>query len=256
MATFLNYDKPLLCAMIMCDTPDECIAKIKRSLSEGAEAIGIHLCRINREYRTKEHLKRIFDSCEGKPIYVTSYRVGKSEGYTDDECVELLLLALDAGATLLDVMGDLYDTPVKPKYELSLNPVAIEKQKSLIEEIHRRGGEVIMSCHTEQSTTMEENLMIAHAQVERGADVLKIVSKAERSEEIPEYIESIQKIVSESEKKLLLLVSGEGKIMRYIGPCFGVCMYLCVVDYGPYDNKSQPTLNDLVNIRERIPCQR
>ena len=96
MATFLNYEKPLLCAMIMCDTPDECIAKIKLSLSEGAEAIGIHLCRINREYRTKEQLKRIFAACEGKPIYVTSYRVGKSVGYTDEECVQYLLMALEA----------------------------------------------------------------------------------------------------------------------------------------------------------------
>ena len=109
MATFLNYDKPLLCAMIMCDTPDECIRKIKLSISEGADAIGIHLCRIEREYRTVEQLKRIIDSCEGKPVYVTSYRAGKSEGFTDDECVDLLLLALDAGATLIDVMGDLYD---------------------------------------------------------------------------------------------------------------------------------------------------
>ena len=41
----------------------------------------------------------------GKPIYVTSYRFDKSEGFSDDECAELLLLTLDSGATLCDVMG-------------------------------------------------------------------------------------------------------------------------------------------------------
>ena len=39
-------------------------------------------------------------------------------------------------------------------------------------EIARRGGEVLMSCHTGCDPTLEENLMIARAQIERGADEL------------------------------------------------------------------------------------
>ena len=55
--------------------------------------------------------KRIFSACAGRPRYVTSYRTGENIGMTDEECVELLLLALECGATLFDVMGDLYDRP-------------------------------------------------------------------------------------------------------------------------------------------------
>ena len=41
--TFLNHDKPILCAMVLCSTPEACIEKIKASVSDGAEAIGIQL---------------------------------------------------------------------------------------------------------------------------------------------------------------------------------------------------------------------
>lgn len=46
--TFLNYDKPLLTAMIQCPTAEECIEKIKASLADGADALGIQLCRLKR----------------------------------------------------------------------------------------------------------------------------------------------------------------------------------------------------------------
>jgi len=134
--SFLNSDKPLITAMVQYPTPEECVAKIKASLADGADAIGIQLCRLKREYRTKNILTKIFAACDGKPIYVTSYRYGESENFTDEECAELLLLALDCGATLCDVMGDMYDR--SPQYELADKEEAINKQKALIAEIHRR----------------------------------------------------------------------------------------------------------------------
>ena len=158
-ASFLNHDRPLLCAMIQCATPDECCEKIRLSLQAGAEAIAIQLDRLKRNLRTAAHLKQIFSACDGKPIYVTSYRTGENIGLSDDACVELLLLALECGATLFDVMGDLYDR--SPQYELTTDEKAIQKQMALIEKIHLAGGEVLMSSHTYKSTTLEENLMIA-----------------------------------------------------------------------------------------------
>lgn len=250
MATFLKYDKPLLTAMIQCPTPDECIAKIKASLDGGADALGIQLCKLKKEYRTKEILTKIFNSCNGKPIYVTSYRYGESEGFTDDECAELLLLALDCGATLCDIMGDMFQR--SPQYEVATDEYAIKKQKSLIEEIHKRGGEVLMSSHTFKSTTLEENLMIAKAHTDRGADIIKIVNTAQSHDEIPKYIDAIQKITAMTDKKLLFLVSGEGQIIRYIGPNFGVCMYLCVESHGILDTPEQPVLKHIKQIRDNI----
>lgn len=248
--SFLTSEKPLFCAMIQCATPDECCEKIRLSIEAGAEAIAIQLDRLKRHLRKPEHLKKIFASCCGKPIYVTSYRSGENIGMSDDECVELLLLALDCGATLFDVMGDLYSP--SPQYELTMDKVAIQKQMALIDEIHRRGGEVLMSSHTYKSTTLEENLMIAREQARRGADVIKIVNCASDASEIPIYIDAIQKIIKETGKKLLFLASGQAEIIRYIGPQFGVFMYLTVLYHGQYDTTEQPTLKRAKAVFENI----
>lgn len=250
-ATFLEYEKPLLCAMVQEETPEDAIKKIQDSLADGAEALGIQLCKLHREYRTKEILKEIFDACEGKPIYVTSYRHSASEGYTDEQCAELLLLAVDAGATLCDIIGDMFSRDYY--YELTRNEEAIQKQKDLIDEIHRRGGEVLMSSHTMKNISTGECEMISKAHYERGADISKIVNTAQSKSEVPQYIAAIQNITTAyPDKKLLLLVSGEGQIIRYIGPNFGVCMYLCVAYHNKWDTVQQPVLKVLKPIRDNI----
>lgn len=249
-ATFLRYDKPLLTAMILCPTPEECISKIRLSLADGAEAFGIQLDHLKREYRTERYLTEIFAACDGLPIYVTSYRGANSKGYSDEDCVELLLLAQKCGATLMDVIGDLY-WPTS-KYQLCVEQNAVCRQMKLIERIHDKGGEVLMSCHTNASLSVQENEIIANEQILRGADIIKIVNKTDNKADIPVFIESIQKIVGMTDKKLLFLVSGEGRIIRYIGPNFGVCMYLCVQSHGPNDVKEQPVLKNLKSIRDNI----
>lgn len=249
-STFLNHEKPLITAMIQCPTADECIAKIKASLAEGAEAFGIQLCQLRREFRSKEGLKEIFDACEGKPIYVTSYRHTQNEGYTDEECCELLLQALDAGATLLDVMGDTFC--IDKKYQLTFDQEAVKKQKAFIDEVHRRGGEVLMSTHTPDTISYDECLMIAKAQAERGADVLKIVVYSHSTDELPKYISAIQQIKKETNKTLLFLVTGVGETLRYVGPNFGVDMYLCVQNHGPKDTPAQPLIKRIKAIRDNI----
>ena len=152
---------------------------------------------------------------------------------------------------LCDVIGDLYGK--SPYYELADDPVAIERQKALVDEIHRRGGYVLMSSHTLKDVSTEESVMIAKAQVERGADIIKIVNRAESADSIPNHIRAIQKITAMTDKKLLLLVSGEGQIVRYIGANFGVCMYLCVAYHNELETKEQPTLAKLKAIRGNLP---
>lgn len=248
--TFLKCDKPLLTAMIQLPTAEECISKITASIESGADAIGIQLCRLRREYRTKETLTKIFDACQGRPIYVTSYRFGESEGMTDDECAELLFLALECGATLCDVVGDYYDEGAEN--QISQTDEAIKKQKALVDEIHRRGGEVLISSHTERDLSVEENIELAKKQIERGADVIKIVNIVDKKENLHRQIESIQKIVAMTDKKLLLLASGEGQQLRYVGPNFGVCMYLCVEKHDPIDTPEQPLISVIKPIRDNM----
>ncbi len=247
---FFNYERPLLCAMIHPTNPTDAIRKIKDSLADGAEAFGFQMEKLRHEYRNKETIRKMFDACEGRPIYVTSYRAGENKGFTDEQCAEFLLLSLDCGATLCDVMGDMFDR--SPYYELTKDPEAIAKQKALIDEIHCRGGKVLMSCHTHKDLSIEESLMIAREQESRGADVLKIVNKAETADALPKHIEAIQTILSQTDKKLLYLLGGEGKLIRYIGANFGVCMYLCVAYHEELDTKDQPLLKRAKSIRDNI----
>ena len=56
-----------------------------------------------------------------------------------------------------------------------------------------------------------------------------------------------------TDKKLLMLVSGAGQLLRHIGPNFGVCMYLCVQSRGKLDNPpDQPILKQLKAVRDNI----
>ena len=248
--SFVHQEKPLITAMILEKTPEAAIEKIRLSLEGGAEALGFQLEKLERKYMNQADLQRIFEACEGKPIYATVYRKGTDAEYTDEECAEYLLLALSAGADLLDIFGDMFDE--SPYYQIAEDPEAVRKQKVLAEEIHRRGGEVLISSHTWKPLSVDENLMIARAQAERGADVIKIVDSSDEPEDIPGFIESIRRIREETEKKLLFLVGGKDRIIREIGPALGVCMYLVVHHYGEFDPDVQPLLEDVVAIDRHI----
>ena len=100
-ATFLTYNKPLLCAMVQEDTVEKMKFVIHNSISDGAEALGLQLEELVLEDRTEEKLKDLFATCKGLPTYITSYRGKNSAKLTEDERVELLILAAKCGATLL-----------------------------------------------------------------------------------------------------------------------------------------------------------
>ena len=249
-ATFLTYTKPLLCAMVQERTPEAAICTIMDSLYDGADAFGIQLENFEPEYRNEETLRKIFSHCQGKPIYITSYRGGQSKGLTDDECVEFLLMGLRAGATLCDVMGDLY---CKDPDQLTFDPEAVEKQKKLIATIHEMGGEVLISSHLSRFFTEEEILRYAKEQVARGTDVVKIVTKSENDEHMIANLQIAHRLGKELDVPYLFLSGGVGgPLLRQIGPALGVCMYLCVDRYLPVTTKLQPKLSAVKAIRDNM----
>lgn len=187
--SFLSNDHALLTAMVQLGDPESCVTLIRNSAASGAEAFGIQLCYIEQKYKTEETYRYIFSRCGNKPIYITNYRQRENTGLTDDDLAEGMLLGLKAGATLVDVMGDLYDpSPL----ELTQNPAAIEKQRALIDRIHENGGEVLMSSHTWQYLTPEQILDITKAHEARGADITKIVTCANTEEELLSNFEAMR----------------------------------------------------------------
>lgn len=249
-ASFLCQPRPLLCAMVQEKTPQTAITVIMNSLYDGAEAFGIQLEYLEKEYRNEKTLREIFSYCSGKPIYITSYRGAENTGMTDDECVELLLLGLSAGATLLDVIGDLY---CPEPHELTMDPAAIEKQEALIRLIHERGGEALISSHLHAFYDEEEVMRIAFEQKRRGADVVKIVTRADTRAELMTDLRIADRLGRELGKEHLFLAGGsECRLLRQVGPFFGSCMYLTVERYQPQSSKEQPLLRAAKAIRDSM----
>ena len=77
-------------------------------------------------------------------------------------------------------MGDLYD---RQPDEVAVSEEAIKKQMELIDELHKKGAEVLMSSHIFKFTSAERVLEIALEHQRRGADISKIVTQADSAEE-------------------------------------------------------------------------
>ena len=242
--SFVNIQRPLLTVMVNQNTILADGAIIQNALAGGAEAFCIQLEQLKPEERTVEKLKGLFALCGNRPIYVTAYR----EGLDEEGCVELMLRGLEAGATLIDIMGDLYHP--EPT-QMTFDEEAVAKQRALIDLIHSRGGEVLMSSHLREYLDDETVMRFAHAQAERGADVVKIVSWASNEEQMMGNINLAHRMKRELDRPYLFLNVGDcGRLLRRIGPSLGVCMYLCLERYTV--PSVQPLLSAAKDIRDAM----
>ncbi len=236
--------------MVLKSTPDEVRYRVKNSIYVGADALGIQLCRLKKEYKTEENYRKMFMAAGGRPIYVTNYRYLENSGMTDAECMEGMLSALRCGGTLADVMGDLYDpSPM----ELTMKKNAIEKQMRLIDTIHEMGKEVMMSSHICTFTPAEKVIEIALEHQKRGADIAKIVTGANSEEELIENLRITTLLKQELKIPFLFLSGGtHSKIHRMIGPQLGCCMYLAVYEHDKDSVPTQPTIAAAKAVRDNL----
>ena len=122
---FFTGKKPPLVAMVQDPTPSEMVCTITNGKYEGADAFGIQLESLKKEYRDPVTLKNICAACGDLPIYLTAYPTHYSADLTHEECAELLLMGLDAGATLIDVRADQFHP--EPN-ELTYDEEAVAKE--------------------------------------------------------------------------------------------------------------------------------
>ena len=247
--SFLNHEKPLLTAMLQYNTVALAIGAIRNGLANGAEAFGLQVESLEEKYKTEENIKRLFDEMQGKPCYITNYRQGSNAEKSDDTIAEEMLVLAEYGATLCDVMGDMF---CKHPEELTDNPEAIEKQMKYIKKLHEKGVEVLMSSHVLKFTPAERVLEIAFEQKRRGADIIKIVTAAETMEEQIENLRITTLLKKELGKSFLFLSSGESSIHRRLGMKLGCCMNLCVYEHYVGSTPTQPLLRIAKTIRDDL----
>lgn len=245
--TFLNHNRPLLCAMLQYREVDEIIGIVRNALAHGVEAFGLQIESLREEYKDIETFKRIIAEMKGKPCYVTNYRKGTNTGKSDQTLAEEMLVYAENGATLCDVMGDMFCPHPE---ELTDNPEAIEKQMKYIEELHKRGAEVLMSSHVLKYTPAERVLEIALEQKRRGADIIKIVTGAETMDEQLENLKTTVLLKKELGAPFLFLSGGECSVHRRLGMKLGCCMCLCVYEHHRYSTPTQLLLNVAKIVRD------
>lgn len=246
--TFLT-DKGMLTVILQCETPDVAIGRIRNANMLGADAYGLQVESLKPEYQNPETYKRIFAEGKGRPFYVTYYRGKHNTGKTDEELAEGLITLADSGAVLCDVMGDLF---CKHPEELTEDAEAIKKQMELIDLLHQKGAEVIMSSHVRKYIPAERVMEIAMEQKRRGADIIKIVTGAKTMEQQLENLRITHLLKQELGAPFLFLANGVCSIHRRLGLQLGCCMALCVYEHDAQSTATQPLLSTMKKLRDDI----
>ena len=248
--SFLNTNTPFITEMVQVPTAKQAELKIRNAIADGATAIGFQMQVLEKQFRTEEILTSIFDVAEDKPIYFTNYRSGLNTGMCDDELMNGLFLGLKCGATLVDVMGDTFCPALE---ELTTNEEAIKKQMQFIDEIHKKGGEVLMSSHVYEFRPAERVLEMAVEQQRRGADIVKIVTGANTQEEELKNLDICRLLKQELKVPFLFLSGGKYSYLhRTIGPALGVNMWLCFREYDETTYPGPPLLSNVLKIKQGL----
>lgn len=249
---FLTAKKPLLTVMLLCETADEAIGKIKGAICQGAEAFCMQVELLRPEFHNRETYERLFRAMRGRPCYVTYYRGHNNKGKTDEEIADGLLLLAESGAALCDVQGDLF---CKDPEQLTMDAEAAEKQKALIRALHEKGAGVLMSAHVLKFKTPERVLEMARVQESRGADVCKLVTDARTMEEQLENLRATLLLSRELKARSLFLSGGMCSLHRRLGMHLGTCMVLCTYVHDARSSFDQPLLSAAKQIRDELGFQ-
>lgn len=195
-------------------TPEDLIENIKQLEQAGAHGIVVNLEYLERQYWNVEVFRKILSAGRRVESYACFYRSEETKDLTDDDRAEYLLMAAEAGADIVDVMGDMFD---RQPDELSVAPEAIEKQKKLIEKIRKRGAAVLMSSHILQPRKTEDALKYFYAHKERGADISKAVFSCQSEEELQESRNTSERLCEEFPIPFIHVCGGEygTKTQRY-----------------------------------------
>lgn len=248
--TYLNQPFPVISAIMGGQTPNEVIAEARNAEVDGARGITVDLAHFRAEYRNEAAFRSVVEAVN-LPFLFYLYRNDQHGNADDDTRQEVLLTAAEAGASMIDVMGDLYDpSPL----ELTRQPHAIDRQKRLIDRIHALGADVVMSSHM-PTTPRSGEQVLEHllAQKARGADVMKIVTAANTAEELTEAIRTTLLLHRELGAPFIHLCNGAfSKPHRLLGPALGVSIAFGITRYEPLYGMHQPTLQSMKAVLDNL----
>lgn len=272
--SFAFGPSPMIVGVIRQRTPREAIAEIKNGETRGARGFDLHLDALDEEFRNVESIKTIVDSTD-KPILALNYNNGyyKYLGMSEEERTDLLMMAVDAGVSAVDMQGYSFDLDAKAGFvdfdhvpsglefvkekmpkEVALKPEILEKQKKFVDECHAKGAEVLISMHFGVHLSFEQLKALAtYAHDVKGADIVKMVTPCESEEQLAECISSTILLNKELSFPFSYHANGKkGYKSRMICPMLGSHIMFCNVDYGYSSNMEQLHLESMTEAYRRM----
>lgn len=240
---------PLFTA-IFCDASVNALAQQAVAAHwAGADCVCFELRNLSSGERTPEKLRSLM---EGSPLPVMCclYRNDVVDGGDDEARTETLLKCMDAGAACIDVMGDLFDPSPR---EWTRNKTAIARQRRLIEKIHAAGAQAIISSHPLCPLPPSEVLAQLKDFEKRGADIVKLVQKADTEDEFLDALRATFLCRRELKTPFVHLVSGRfGNLHRMIAPSLGIAITFASLDKRGAFTMPQPPLANLKGAFENM----
>ncbi len=249
---FSKVKQPQICTILSDTNPANCIRTILVSDYDGTDTYELNLMSLEKQFWNEKDLKSIFTATV-KPVMVCHYRwdYEKALDIDEEERIKLLIDAVRWGASGIDLEADAFDPSPGPKewteeakqYSLNrnskprdwtTNPEAIRRQRGVIEEIHRLGGEVLMSAHTRVHLSVEQAVSMAKEMEARGADIAKVVSVDLNFEDLLDTFRSTIEIKKVLKIAFIMMSHGQhSKIGRVVCPLLGSLLAFCTQPVSP-----------------------
>lgn len=265
--SFMKNTAPVLTGAVQEETAEAAIRAIKTFALKGAKGIDLHLTRMNDESLTSNSLERIISESP-LPIFALNYTVTNSDS-EEEKRIELLLRAFEAGASGIDIQGYTYDfksrdgfnrtessfeypfSKYNPK-EVVVDEKIIQKQCELIEKVHSKGGEILLSNHIATFMECDDLIELALFLQKRNPDTIKFVTMCDTEYELAETVKAMIKMKKEVPLPVTLICNGKYRmISRILNAMLGGYMVFCTDTYLPtYANMGQPDITAMAKIIE------
>jgi hypothetical protein len=274
---FTELEQPIVCAMISESTIDGGVSAMKHAEFDGADSFIVNLMGngefgLEKQYLNRDDLGDLFGSST-LPSLACYYRWhygGEQVEETDEERMEILRMAVRAGAKAVDMVGDTFDPtpgpeefsdaateysldPESPPREVSADAEAIERQQAEIDAIHEIGGEVQMTAHTRVHLTPEQAVAIGKEFEDRGADMVKVVGVDTSWDDLLDTLEATVRLNRELDVPFLMMSHGEhGVLGRYMTPFLGSMLCFTQHEYPPGGFYFQPLTSNVRSVFDSV----
>lgn len=271
-----DLERPFICTSLAETTIEATVAAMKRAEYEGARAFEVHLPLL--DFPSGDAVDRLL-SATGNPVYATCRRdtfyellgVEEPVSLTDEERTDRLLEAVEAGFAGIDVELDAFDpTPGPDEFteaaieayasdpdagvaEVTDDPTAIEAQRTLVEDVHEAGGDVILSAHTYTHLRPDDVVAIAERMTRRGADFGKIVGVDRTMDDALDTLDAHLRLNDADVLPYALMAIGDvSRITRPLSPMFGSAWVFAQPELTPGGFHSWPLVENVREILRRF----